>query len=191
MIVKYDNVTLLILAGGRSKRFGSDKSNFKLNNKTFIDTILDKTQNYFGEILISCNKSQSHLSKYKLKLSYDIGEKNQGPLWAIYSSSLNIKSEWVCVIPCDSPYFKITTITNMIEKSMKKKHYLTLLKNKNDFLFTFLFFHNSLFKSLKKYAINGGKSIKGWVLENAYKEYNVDENIVNINCKTDLQKLNQ
>ena len=79
----------------------------------------------------------------------------------------------------------------MIEKSMKKKHYLTLLKNKNDFLFTFLFFHNSLFKSLKKYAINGGKSIKGWVLENAYKEYNVDDNIVNINCKTDLQKLNQ
>ena len=46
------------------------------------------------------------------------------------------------------------------------------------------------FKSLKKYAINGGKSIKGWVLENAYKEYNVDDNIVNINCKTDLQKLN-
>ena len=59
----------------------------------------------------------------------------------------------------------------MIENSMKKKHYLTLLKNKNDFLFTFLFFHNSLFKSLNKYVINGGKSIKGWVLENAYNEY--------------------
>ena len=191
MIVRYHNVTLLILAGGRSKRFGSDKSNFKLSNKTFIDTILDKTQDYFGEILISCNKSQSHLSKYKLKLSYDIGENNQGPLWAIYSSSLDIKSEWVYVIPCDSPYFKITTITNMIKKSMEKKHHLTLLKNKNDFLFTFLFFHNSLFKSLNKYAINGGKSIKGWVLENAYNEYNVDDNIVNVNCKTDLKKLIQ
>ena len=191
MIVRYHNVTLLILAGGRSKRFGSDKSNFKLSNKTFIDTILDKTQDYFGEILISCNKSQSHLSKYKLKLSYDIGENNQGPLWAIYSSSLNIKSEWVYVIPCDSPYFKITTITNMIKKSMEKKHHLTLLKNKNDFLFTFLFFHNSLFKSLKKYAINGGKSIKGWVLENDYNEYSVDENIVNVNCIADLKKLNQ
>ena len=47
MIVKYDNVTLLILAGGGSKRFGSDKSDFKINNKTFIDTILDKTTKYF------------------------------------------------------------------------------------------------------------------------------------------------
>ena len=191
MIVKYDNVTLLILAGGRSKRFGSDKSNFKLNNKTFIDTILYKTQNYFGEILISCNKSQSHLSKYKLKLSYDIGENNRGPLWAMYSSTLNVKSEWVCVLPCDSPFFKITTITNMIEKSIKKKHHLSLLKYKNDFLFTFLFFHNSLFESLHNYAINGVKSIKGWVLENAYNEYNIGKNIVNINCKTDLKKLNQ
>lgn len=191
MIVKYDNVTLLILAGGRSKRFGSDKSNFKLNNKTFIDTILDKTQDYFGNILISCNKSQSHLSKYKLKLSYDIGENNQGPIWGIYSSSLNIKSEWIFVIPCDSPYFKINTITNMIERSMKNKHHLTLLKNKNDFLFAFLFFHNSLFKSLNKYVMNGGKSIKGWVLKSDYFEYCINEDIININNKSDLKRLDQ
>ena len=62
MTVKYDNVTLVILAGGSSKRFGSDKSDHKINNKTFIDTILDKTKNTFAEILISCNKSQSHLT---------------------------------------------------------------------------------------------------------------------------------
>ena len=131
---------MLILAGGRSKRFGSDKSDFKINNKTFIDTILKRTKNTFAEILISCNKSQSHLYKYNLKLSYDIGDNNQGPLWGIYSSILNIKSEWVFVLPCDSPYFKVTTITNMIANSIKKNNYLTLLRNKNDFFFTFLFF---------------------------------------------------
>ena len=191
MIVKYDNVTLLILAGGRSKRFGSDKSDFKINNKTFIDTILKRTKNTFSEILISCNKTQSHLSKYNLKLSYDIGENNQGPLWGIYSSILNIKSEWVFVLPCDSPLFKLSTITNMIENSIKGKKYLTLLKNKNDFLFTFLFFHNSLFKSLNKYVKDGGKSIKGWVLKNAYNEFCVNEDIININNKNDLKKFNQ
>ena len=83
MIIKYDNVTLLILAGGNSKRFGSDKSNFKFKNKTFIETILEKTQNIFAEILISCNKSQSHLCKHKIKLSYDLGENYQGPIWGI------------------------------------------------------------------------------------------------------------
>ena len=186
MTIKYDNVTLLILAGGNSKRFGSDKSNFKFKNKTFIETILEKTQNIFTEILISCNKSQSHLCKHKVKLSYDLGKKYQGPIWGIYSSILNIKTEWVYVIPCDSPYFKIATITNMIEKSTKKNHYLTLLKNKNDFLYTFLFFHNSIFKSLNRYVINGGKSIKGWVLENDYNKYCINENIVNVNYKTDL-----
>ena len=191
MIVKYDNVTLLILAGGRSKRFGSDKSDFKINNKTFIDIILKRTKNTFSEILISCNKSQSHLSKYNLKLSYDLGENNQGPIWGIYSSILNIKSEWVFVLPCDSPLFKLSTITNMIEKSIKGKKYLTLLKNKNDFLFTFLFFHNSLFKSLNKYVKDGGKSIKGWVLKNDHNEYCVNEDIININNKNDLKKLNQ
>ena len=191
MIVKYDNVTLLILAGGRSKRFGSDKSDFKINNKTFIDIILNRTQNTFAEILISCNKSQSHLSKYHLKLSYDIGENNQGPLWGIYSSILNIKSEWVFVLPCDSPFFKLSTMTSMIENSIKGKKYLTLLKNKNDFLFTFLLFHRSLFKSLNQYVIDGGKSIKGWVLKSDYCEYYVNEDIININNQDDLKKLNQ
>ena len=191
MIVKYDNVTLLILAGGRSKRFGSDKSDFKINNKTFIDTILKRTKNTFTEILISCNKSQSHLSKYNLKLSYDIGENNQGPLWGIYSSILNIKSEWVFVLPCDSPYFKVTTITNMIANSIKKSNYLTLLRSKNDLLFAFLFFHRSLFKSLNQYVEDGGKSIKGWVLKSDYCEFCVNEDIININIKNDLKKLNQ
>ena len=51
----------------------------------------------------------------------------------------------------------------------------------------FLFFHNSIFKSLNRYVINGGKSIKGWVLENDYNKYCVDENIVNVNYKTDLK----
>ena len=51
MIVKYDNVTLLILAGGSSKRFGSDKSDYKINNKTFIDAILDRTQNTLQKFL--------------------------------------------------------------------------------------------------------------------------------------------
>lgn len=191
MKVKYDNVTLLILAGGSSKRFGTDKSNYKLNNKTFIDTILGKTRNTFAEILISCNESQTHLSKHKIKLSYDIGEKNQGPLWGIYSSILNIESDWVFVMPCDSPYFKISTITNMMKIGIKKNYYLTLLKNKNDFLYTFLFFHNTLFDSLDEYASNGGKSIKGWVLKNTFKEYYINESIVNVNSKDDLKKLNQ
>lgn len=191
MIVKYDNVTLLILAGGSSKRFGSDKSDYKLNNKTFIDAILKRTKNTFSEILISCNKSQSHLSKYNLKLSYDKGENHQGPMWGIHSSILNIKSEWVFVLPCDSPFFRLSTITNMIENSIKGKKYLTLLKNKDDFLFTFLFFHNSLFKSLNKYVNDGGMSIKGWVLKNAYNEYWVNEDIININYKNDLKRLNQ
>ena len=191
MIVKYDNLTLLILAGGRSKRFGSDKSDFKINNKTLIDIILYRTQNTFAEILISCNKSQSHLSKYHLKLSYDIGENNQGPLWGIYSSILNIKSEWVFVLPCDSPFFKLSTMTNMIENSIKRKKYLTLLKNKDDFLFTFLLIHRSLFKSLNQYVIDGGKSIKGWVLKSDYCESYANEDIININNQNDLKKLNQ
>lgn len=189
MTIKYDNVTLLILAGGSSKRFGSDKSNFVFKNKTFIETIIEKTLNIFTEVHISCNKSQSHLCKHKVKLSYDIGDNNQGPIWGIYSSILNIKTEWVYVIPCDSPYFKVTTITNMIEESINKNHHLTLLKNKNDFLYTFLFFNNSIFKSLIRYVENSGKSIKGWVLENAYNKYCVNENIVNVNYKTDLKNL--
>ena len=50
-----NNILGVVLAGGKSRRFGEDKNNIKLGNKTFLEHVLSKINKKFNEI------SSSHI----------------------------------------------------------------------------------------------------------------------------------
>ena len=52
----HNNILGAVLAGGKSQRFGEDKSQVKLNGKLLIDYILSEIIDEFKEILIVSNK---------------------------------------------------------------------------------------------------------------------------------------
>ena len=56
-----NNILGVVLAGGKSQRFGSDKSQVKLDNKLLIDYILNEIINEFNETLIVVNNSIKYL----------------------------------------------------------------------------------------------------------------------------------
>ena len=62
-----NNILAVVLAGGKSKRFGKDKNHLKLGDKTLLEHVLSKINNKFKEILIVSN--QNPLDK-KIKKSY-------------------------------------------------------------------------------------------------------------------------
>ena len=47
-----NNILGVILAGGKSKRFGNDKTIAKLGNKTLLDHTIKKIEKNFNEIII-------------------------------------------------------------------------------------------------------------------------------------------
>ena len=51
----HNNILGAVLAGGKSQRFGEDKSQVKLNGKFLIDYILSEIIDEFKEILIVSN----------------------------------------------------------------------------------------------------------------------------------------
>jgi len=51
-----NNILGVILAGGKSKRFGDDKTVAKLGSKTLLDHTIEKIEKKFQEILIKNNK---------------------------------------------------------------------------------------------------------------------------------------
>ena len=50
-----NNILGVVLAGGKSKRFGEDKSKVKLNGKILLEHTLDKIKSKFDEIIIVLN----------------------------------------------------------------------------------------------------------------------------------------
>ena len=58
----HNNILAVVLAGGKSKRFGEDKSQAKLGEKILIDYIL-------SELILEYAKNRSKF-KHKVKMGY-------------------------------------------------------------------------------------------------------------------------
>ena len=62
----YNSILGVVLAGGKSKRFGQDKSQVQLGEKILIDYILLEILDQFNEILIIANNDIKFLNSKKL-----------------------------------------------------------------------------------------------------------------------------
>ena len=105
----YNNILPVVLAGGKSKRFGEDKSQAKLGGKILIDYILSELIDEFNEVLIVANDPIKHLSSGKITKIEDF-QKNLGPLGGILSSmkwvrKKNKSYKWIASFPSDTPFF--------------------------------------------------------------------------------------
>ncbi len=60
-----NNILGVILAGGKSRRIGTDKSIIKLGQKTLIEHTISKIEKKFFEILIISNNKNLIINKKK------------------------------------------------------------------------------------------------------------------------------
>ena len=67
-----NNILGVILAGGKSKRFGEDKTIAKLGNKTLLDHTISKIEKNFKEILVIENKEKVIRDKKNVFTTKDI-----------------------------------------------------------------------------------------------------------------------
>src|SRR3989304_8116771 len=100
----------LILAGGQSKRMGKNKALISFRNKPLLLHVVEKAAKVVHEINVVIAKDDSP-SKYSeilpsaVKVLKDEISGN-GPLAGILVGLQNIRSEYVVVLPCDSPFIK-------------------------------------------------------------------------------------
>ena len=86
----HNNILGALLAGGKSQRFGEDKSQVKLGDKFLIDYILSEIIEEFNEILMVSNSSIDFKHSEKISVIEDI-KKNLGPLGGVLTAMKWIK----------------------------------------------------------------------------------------------------
>ena len=106
------NITGIILAGGKSSRMGTDKGFLKLNNKLFIEHIIDALKP-----LVSTTIIVSNLKNYDVfglqRVNDDI--ENTGPLAGIYSGLKTSKTEYNLVLSCDVPLINKRVLQQLLD----------------------------------------------------------------------------
>ena len=74
----HNNILGAVLAGGKSRRFGEDKSQVKLGDKLLIDYILSEIIDEFNEVLVVSNNLIEFKQSEKISLIKDFN-KDLGP----------------------------------------------------------------------------------------------------------------
>ena len=135
-----NNILGIILAGGKSSRFGEDKSIVKLGDKTLLDHTINKIENEFNEILVISNNKDFNFKNNKIHLVEDCIEGQLGPLVGILTAMKwvikNKKNyKWIASFPCDTPFFDIKLISELktkIKETSKKLIFLNSDKKRHN-----------------------------------------------------------
>ncbi len=130
-----ENIILpVVLAGGKSNRFGKDKSIVKLGNKTMIEHIISKLEKKFTEILIVSNNNKLTKKKNKVHIIKDCIKGQLGPLVGVLSAMKWVikkkkNYKWIATFPCDTPFFDSKIIEEFEKCSNLKGHLLYFIKS--------------------------------------------------------------
>lgn len=93
--------TAIILAGGKSKRMGSDKALLKIDGQTLLERLIEKVKPLCQEVLISSNYETHNFFSYPV-LEDEI--LNCGPIGGISTCLKHSKTDWNLVISVDAAY---------------------------------------------------------------------------------------
>ncbi len=111
-----NNLTGIVLCGGKSCRFGEDKGLCTLGGKRMIDYPLEALKGVCNEIIISSNDDRYYKLGYKV-ISDQV--KGIGPLGGIYTALLESKTDDNIIISCDMPFVNNTLLKYILDNRGK------------------------------------------------------------------------
>ena len=192
----HNNILAVVLAGGKSQRFGQDKSQVKFQGKMLIDHILSEIIDQFNETLIVTNKKINFMNSNKISITKDFKE-NLGPLGGVLSAmkwikTNNRKYNWISTFPTDTPFFTKKELKTFYEKIKINDSKLFFVKSQKTIHNIFGVWSLDLINQLEIDLLAGKRKVEDWaksvgvsIIEIEYKSI---DPFFNINTKKDLDE---
>ena len=111
------DINCIILAGGKSIRFGNDKVLEKIGNTNLLEQVISRIDPLSKEIIIVTAKERSFVqlaNHPKVKIVTDIFP-GQGSLGGIYTGLVTSKSFYNLVVAADMPFLNVSLLRYMIK----------------------------------------------------------------------------
>jgi molybdopterin-guanine dinucleotide biosynthesis protein A len=192
-----NNILAVVLAGGKSKRFGEDKNQIKLGDKTLLEHVLSKISNKFDETLIVSSHNVEIKKSENITIIPDCFD-DFGPLAGVLSSMKWVKDnqkqyKWVATFPSDTPFFNISIIEEYKKRINKNDSSLYFIKSNNKRHNIFGLWSIDLLDVLEDDLKNNNfRKVEDWADKIGVKTIDIEVNefdpFFNINTKEDFEK---
>ena len=192
----HNNILGTVLAGGKSQRFGKDKSQVKLGDKLLIDYILSEIIHEFKEVLVVSNNQINFKESKKISLIEDF-KKDLGPLGGVLTAMKWVKDnnkdyQWISTFPVDTPFFKNQILKDFLNKINIDEGKLFFIKSNNTRHNIFGLWSIDLMDKLEEDLDKGERKVEVWAnsigVKNINMKFENKDPFFNINTKEDLKK---
>ena len=189
-----DNYSLLLLAGGKSSRMGTNKAELLYEGRTFVENLIEKAKGLGIE--------QIYLSGYQKKMEevqavYDIYPEI-GPLGGIHAGLYHVKTKYCMILPVDIPQIPESFLEDLIEVHKQqildsKLEKLPLLVERDGFLEPLIGIYPAsmsdfIEERIKAQRFSVFRMLKEWGSEIYVADIPAWQ-IANINTREDYEKL--
>ena len=192
-----NNILAVVLAGGKSKRFGKDKNHVKLGDKTLLEHVLSKITNKFKETLVVSSNNQEIKKLKNIAVIPDCLD-DFGPLAGVLSSMKWVKEnqkhyKWIATFPSDTPFFETSIIEEYKKRIKINNSLLYFVKSNNKRHNIFGLWSINLMEILEKDLIkNNFRKVEEWANKIGVKTIDIKiskfDPFFNINTKEDFDE---
>ena len=112
MVTVYNDITGVILAGGKSSRYGTNKAFAKINGSPLIENVIRVMRSLFQDLVLITNTPDEY-AYLELPMYEDL-IKDLGPIGGIYTALNSITNDAGFFVACDMPSLNPGLIRYMV-----------------------------------------------------------------------------
>jgi molybdopterin-guanine dinucleotide biosynthesis protein A len=112
-LAPFKNVTGLILLGGKSSRYGSNKALVEIEGVRLVDRVAGVMKSIFHRVILLTNTPEEY-TYLRLPMVEDL-IMGLGPMGGIYTGLMTMSDETGFLVACDMPFLSGKLIRHMVE----------------------------------------------------------------------------
>jgi len=191
-MIDKNNITAVILSGGRSSRMqGEDKGLILINDKPMIGYVADVVDGRAGRLLISANRNIEAYQQYGEVISDELVD-FQGPLAGIAKAMSLVSTPYLLVLPCDSPLVNEMVIDRLIQCMADKDMDICVADDGTHIHPTFALIKTSLKDNLLAFLDSSERKLGLWIEQNDFQKVDFSDQpkvFINLNNPQDFDKI--
>ena len=158
-----DNITAVILAGGKARRMsGEDKGLINLNGRALIHYIISALRPQAGNILINANRNLQQYGRYGLPVVADMLGDYLGPLVGMATGMHTTDRPYIVTVPCDSPFIPGALVETLYRSLDDQQADISVAHDGTRMQPVFALLRCELLPDLLAYLDEGGRKIDTW-----------------------------
>ncbi|SFV83067.1 Molybdopterin-guanine dinucleotide biosynthesis protein MobA [hydrothermal vent metagenome] len=191
-MIDKNNITTVILSGGRSSRMqGEDKGLILLNDKPMISYVVDVVDDRAGRLLISANRNIDAYQQYGEVIRDELTD-FQGPLAGIAKAMAEADTPYLLTLPCDSPLVNEILVDRLIQCMADKDMDICVADDGSHIHPTFAIMKTSLKDNLLAFLDSGERKLGLWIKQNDFQKVDFSDQpkvFINLNNPQDFDKI--